>query len=51
MPHFSLIAKAPRPFQVGSGFLSVKRLGKKLGRISVEELDQVIDGSNEIIGS
>jgi mRNA-degrading endonuclease toxin of MazEF toxin-antitoxin module len=31
--------------------LSVKRLGKKLGRISVEELDQVIEGLNEIIGS
>ena len=31
--------------------LSVKRLGKKLGRISVEELDQVIEGLNEIIGA
>ena len=31
--------------------LSVERLGKKLGRISVEELDQVIDGLNEIIGA
>jgi mRNA interferase MazF len=30
--------------------LSVKRLGKKLGRISVEELEQVIDGLNEIVG-
>lgn len=31
--------------------LSVERLGKKLGRVSVEELDQVIDGLNEIIGA
>ena len=31
--------------------LSVERLGKKLGRISVEALDQVIDGLNEIIGA
>lgn len=31
--------------------LSVKRLGKKLGRISVEELDQVVEGLNEIIGA
>ena len=31
--------------------LSVKRLGKKLGRISVEELDQVIEGLNDIIGA
>ena len=31
--------------------LSVKRLGKKLGRISVEELEQVIEGLNEIIGA
>src|SRR5689334_14039019 len=31
--------------------LSVKRLGKKLGRISVEELEQVIDGLNEIVGA
>jgi mRNA interferase MazF len=31
--------------------LSVKRLGKKLGRISVEELEQVIEGLNEIIGT
>jgi hypothetical protein len=30
--------------------LAVKRLGKKLGRISVEELEQVIDGLNEIVG-
>jgi len=28
----------------------VQRLGKKLGRISVEELDQVVEGLNEIIG-
>jgi mRNA interferase MazF len=31
--------------------LSVKRLGKKLGRISAEELEQVIDGLNEIVGA
>ncbi len=30
--------------------LSVKRLGKKLGSVSVEELEQVIEGLNEIIG-
>lgn len=31
--------------------LSVERIGKKLGSIAPEELDQVIDGLNEIIGS
>ncbi|MBA3786014.1 MAG: type II toxin-antitoxin system PemK/MazF family toxin [Acidobacteria bacterium] len=30
--------------------LSVKRLGKKLGRASVDELELVIEGLNEIIG-
>lgn len=30
--------------------LSVKRLGKKLGRLSIEEVEQVIDGLNEILG-
>jgi mRNA interferase MazF len=30
--------------------LSVKRLGKKLGRASVGQLDQVIEGLNEIVG-
>lgn len=30
--------------------LSVKRLGKKLGRASDEELELVIEGLNEIIG-
>ena len=29
--------------------LSVKRLGKKLGSASFEELEQVIDGFNEIV--
>lgn len=29
--------------------LSVLRLGKKIGRISAEELDQVLEGLNEII--
>ena len=28
-----------------------ERLGKKLGRISVEELEQVIERLNEIIGA
>ena len=30
--------------------LSVKRLGKKLGSVSAEELAQLIDGLNEIVG-
>ncbi len=30
--------------------LSVERLGKKLGRLSSEELDRVVDGLNEIVG-
>jgi mRNA interferase MazF len=30
--------------------LSVKRLGKKLGRASADELELVIEGLNEIIG-
>ena len=30
--------------------LSVKRLGKKLGRASAEEIEQLIDGLNEILG-
>lgn len=30
--------------------LSVKRLGRKLGRASAEEIEQVIDGLNEILG-
>ena len=30
--------------------LSVKRLGKRLGRASVEQLDQVVEGLNEIVG-
>jgi mRNA interferase MazF len=29
--------------------LSVERLGRKLGRISPEELDRIIEGLNEII--
>jgi mRNA interferase MazF len=29
--------------------LSVERLGKKLGRVSPEELNQVVEGLNEII--
>lgn len=31
--------------------LSVERLSNKLGSISSDELDQVIDGLNEIVGS
>jgi len=31
--------------------LSVERIGKRIGRLSPEQLDQVIEGLNEIIGS
>lgn len=31
--------------------LSVERLGKKLGRIAPEELEQVVEGLNEIIAA
>jgi mRNA interferase MazF len=31
--------------------LSVKRIGKKVVNISVEQLDQIIEGLNEIIGT
>lgn len=31
--------------------LSIERIGKKIGGVSPEELDQVIEGLNEIIGS
>jgi len=31
--------------------LSVKRLGKKLGRVSPEEIEKVIDGLNAIVSS
>jgi mRNA interferase MazF len=31
--------------------LSVERLGKKLGRVAPEELDQIIEGLNEIVGN
>jgi mRNA interferase MazF len=30
--------------------LSVQRLGKKLGQVSPEELDRLIEGLNEIVG-
>ena len=30
--------------------LSTERIGKRIGRVSAEELDQVIQGLNEIIG-
>ena len=31
--------------------LSTERIGKKIGAVSPEELDQIIEGLNEIIGS
>jgi mRNA interferase MazF len=31
--------------------LSIERIGKKIGAVSREELDEIIDGLNEIIGS
>jgi mRNA interferase MazF len=31
--------------------LSVERIGKKIGQVSAEELDRLIEGLNEIIGS
>jgi mRNA interferase MazF len=31
--------------------LSIERIGKKIGGVSPEELDQVIEGLNEIIGN
>ncbi len=31
--------------------LSVERIGKKLGRLSPEELAQIVEGLNEIIGT
>lgn len=31
--------------------LSVERIGKKLGLVSVEQLDQIVEGLNEIIGT
>ncbi len=31
--------------------LSVKRLGKKLGKASLQELEMVVEGLNEIIGA
>lgn len=30
--------------------LSIERLGKKIGKVSSEDLDQIINGLNEIIG-
>lgn len=30
--------------------LSVERLGRKLGRLSPEELDRIVEGLNEIVG-
>lgn len=31
--------------------LSVERIGKRLGKVSPEELDQVLEGLNELIGA
>jgi mRNA interferase MazF len=31
--------------------LSVERIGKRLGTVSVEELDRAVEGLNEIIGA
>jgi mRNA interferase MazF len=31
--------------------LSVDRMGKRLGRVSAEELSQAVEGLNEIIGA
>jgi mRNA interferase MazF len=31
--------------------LSVERIGKKLGLVSIEEIDRIIEGLNEIIGT
>jgi mRNA interferase MazF len=31
--------------------LTVERIGKKIGRVSPEELDQIVEGLNEIIGT
>jgi mRNA interferase MazF len=31
--------------------LSVERLGKRIGHVSAEDLDQLIEGLNEILGA
>ena len=31
--------------------LTVERIGKKIGRVTPEELDQIVEGLNEIIGA
>jgi mRNA interferase MazF len=31
--------------------LSAERIGKKLGKVSIEEIEQIIEGLNEIIGT
>jgi mRNA interferase MazF len=31
--------------------LSAERIGKKLGLLNIEELEQIIEGLNEIIGT
>jgi mRNA interferase MazF len=30
--------------------LSTERIGKKIGQVSAEEMDRIVDGLNEIIG-
>ena len=31
--------------------LSTERIGKKIGKVSIEEIEQIIEGINEIIGT
>jgi mRNA interferase MazF len=31
--------------------LSIERIGKKIGRVSIEEIEQIMEGLNEIIGT
>ena len=45
--------KLPKPSWVKIGqirTLSVERIGKKVGRLSPEELEQLLEGLNEIVG-
>jgi mRNA interferase MazF len=47
-------AKLPKPSWVKISqirTLSTQRIGKKLGRVSPEELDRLIEGLNEIVGA
>jgi mRNA interferase MazF len=50
----ALSANLPKPSWVKISqirTLSVDRLSTKMGQVTAEELDQVIDGLNEIVGS